>query len=138
MQNGEQIHAEMFASCTVMLFCIMNFNWITADCTVLQVTEFVLDFHAFLEERVILYNCIKVDFHNSMGTVSIISQILISFDDTSNCFVLRARKCLQMATCPWHLLMSPCHRSLSSQPVMAPSHNTLSMTPCHSTLYIVI
>ena len=70
MQNGEEMHKEAHLSCTVMMFCIMNFSKIVVECTVLQATEFIIEFNALLEERVAGYDCIKVDFHDNLGTVS--------------------------------------------------------------------
>ncbi|XP_055358012.1 atrial natriuretic peptide receptor 1-like [Paramacrobiotus metropolitanus] len=69
LKRAEKILPETFESCTIMLVAIDNFARITADSTALQITEFLLDFHHFLEEHVARQGCLKVDFHDNVGTI---------------------------------------------------------------------
>ncbi|OQV14039.1 Atrial natriuretic peptide receptor 1 [Hypsibius exemplaris] len=67
---GETVHPQIFSSCSILIFNISNFSKLMGDCSVLQLTEFFLEFHQFVEERVLLHDCVKLDFHNQTGTVA--------------------------------------------------------------------
>ncbi|GAU93926.1 hypothetical protein RvY_05786 [Ramazzottius varieornatus] len=70
VKRNERIQPETFEMCTIELFCIDNFASITADYTTLQTTEFVMDFHNYLEQCMVKYDCLKIDFHENLGTVA--------------------------------------------------------------------